>query len=87
MSKFKKGYIETIQKKFTQSAREDSLSKYETYITRAINRRSQLVATVLLFKLKSIFYAFFMWQYQGQNSDFWIETAVVNGAGTVGAIQ
>ena len=46
VSKFKKGYIETIQKKFTQSAREDSLSKYET---RAINRRSQLVVALLTF--------------------------------------
>ena len=24
-----------------------------------------------------------MWEFQGRNSDFWIETAVVNGSGTV----
>ena len=55
VSKFKKGYIETIQKKFTQSAREDSLSKYETYITRAINRRSQLVVALLTFQAETHF--------------------------------
>ena len=55
VSKFKKGYIETIQKKFTQSARDNSLSKYETYITRAINRRSQLVVALLTFQAETHF--------------------------------
>ena len=57
------------------------------YCTHAINHFSCLVATLLGFKLKQNFHAFFMCKFPGQIDDFWIKTEVVNGIGSVVIMQ